>query len=207
MRCSLSSREACKISAGNLASRLLSLRYVYFNQITGVISIGSHRFCGQRAGRGRSWALSGFRGSIAVGPAMSLHDTSAAAPITITQVRVSKQTADKVRFVDEEATVQFRLVGLPAGAKAAEYRIVWKFDDNHHGSIHTTLEPEQTAAVKIRYNKSNSSHRIVELRVSSADGHWTGVTTFPIARRLNDIVNVGDDNVLLVPMKSKDALN
>jgi len=141
------------------------------------------------------------------GPAMSLHDTSAAAPITITQVRVSKQTADKVRFVDEEATVQFRLVGLPAGAKAAEYRIVWKFDDNHHGSIHTTLEPEQTAAVKIRYNKSNSSHRIVELRVSSADGHWTGVTTFPIARRLNDIVNVGDDNVLLVPMKSKDALN
>ena len=74
--------------------------------------------------------------------------------------------------MDEEASVQFRLVGLPANAAQTDYRISWKFDDAHQGMDQQMLSPSETSTVNIRYNSNNPSHRIVELRVASVDGHW-----------------------------------
>jgi hypothetical protein len=125
----------------------------------------------------------------------------------MTAYHPSATPADRAQVVEEQASVRFRLVGLPAGAKAADYRVSWRFDENHQGSDRQTLSPVETSTVNIRYNSNNSSHRIVELRVASANGHWAGVTAFPAFGRANFPVNIADGNVLLVTMKAKQTVD
>jgi hypothetical protein len=140
-------------------------------------------------------------------PNLRLQTAPAAPPVVVTSYRVSHEKAEKFHVVDEEASVQFRLVGLPAGMAQSEYKVAWKFDEARQGSVRNMLEPEETAALTVRYNTANSNHRMVELRVSSVDGQWTGSTTFPVSGRDGDSRDIAEDNVLLVRMQPQTTNN
>jgi hypothetical protein len=154
--------------------------------------------------RGR---YSGFGARLNEGPTLALNTVSAAAPVQMTSYNASSEKIDRYQAIDEIAQVRFRLEGLPAAAQLSDYRVSWKFDDAHKGSGEQELRPTQISTVEVRYNSVNSNHRVVELRVVSADGRWSGVTKFPAFGRPDPTLEVADDNVLLVRMKAKEAVN
>jgi len=127
--------------------------------------------------------------------------------VTVTAYLPRQERVDSFHVVDEEASVRFRLMGLPADADSASYRVSWKFDEGHQGSDEQALRPAETSTVNVRYNTNNSSHRLVELRVMSSDGRWSGKTSFPVSGRKDSSVDVADGNVLLVPMKIQQTIN
>ncbi len=150
---------------------------------------------------------SGFGARLNEAQPVVLENSQPTPHVTVTAYQASSERADRVQVVDEEASVQFRLVGLPADVKQTDYRVSWKFDDAHQGSNKQALGPTETSTVNIRYNTNNPSHRIVELRVASSDGHWSGTTSFPVFGRTDSTLAVAEGNVLLVPMKVKQTIN
>lgn len=145
---------------------------------------------------------SGFGAQMPEAQPVLLENNHSTPGITMTAYQVSPERAEAFNVIDEQASVKFQLIGLPAGFRPADYRVTWKFDDQHRGVDEQQLRPFQTSNIHIRYNTNVSSHRMIELTVTSVDGHWIGSTSFPISGASNPSLQVTDGNVLLIPMKA-----